>query len=64
MRPSANCGSSRQGKYSTQPPSPEERQTKQQAVQLMRNDPAMRSYFLDKVAGPVANKLFECGMIP
>jgi hypothetical protein len=37
---------------------------KQQAVQLMRNDPAMRSYFLDKVAGPVANKLFECGMIP
>jgi hypothetical protein len=48
----------------TQPPPPEEAQMKQRAVQLMRNDPAIRSYFLNKVAGPIANKLFECGMIP
>jgi hypothetical protein len=47
-----------------QPPSPEEAQMKQRAVQLLRNDPQMRSYFLNKVAGPVVNKLFECGMIP
>jgi hypothetical protein len=47
-----------------QPPSPEEAQMKQNAVQLLRNDPGMRTYFLSKVAGPVANKLFECGMIP
>jgi hypothetical protein len=47
-----------------QPPSPEEGQMKQKAVQLMRDNPDMRSYFLSKVAGPIANKLFECGMIP
>ena len=23
-----------------------------------------RQHFLDKVAGPIANKMFECGMIP
>lgn len=43
---------------------PEDAQMKQRAVQLMRNDPGMRTYFLNKVAGPIANKLFECGMIP
>jgi hypothetical protein len=47
-----------------QPPNPEEAQMKQRAAQLMRNDPALRTYFLNKVAGPIANKLFECGMIP
>lgn len=47
-----------------QPPSPEEGQMKEKAVQLMRNDPGMRTYFLNKVAAPIANKLFECGMIP
>ncbi|MFM0207995.1 hypothetical protein PQQ96_11340 [Paraburkholderia sediminicola] len=36
----------------------------QQAVQLLRNDPQMRAAFIDKVAAPIANKLFECGMIP
>ena len=24
----------------------------------------MRTAFLDRVAGPIANKMFECGMIP
>jgi hypothetical protein len=33
-------------------------------VQLMRDDPQMRTAFLDKIAGPVTNKMFECGMIP
>jgi hypothetical protein len=47
-----------------QPPAPEEAQMKQRAVQLMRNDPGLRTYFLNKVAAPIANKLFECGMIP
>ena len=31
---------------------------------LLRSDPARRAAFLDKVAGPIANKMFECGMIP
>lgn len=36
----------------------------QRAVQFLRNDATARTEFLNKVAGPIANKLFECGMIP
>lgn len=36
----------------------------QQAVQLMRTDPQMRAAFISRVAAPIANKMFECGMIP
>jgi hypothetical protein len=43
-----------------QPPSPAE----QRVVQLMRNDPAMMAAFIDRVAAPIANKLFECQLIP
>ena len=43
-----------------QPPSPEA----QRAVQLLRNDPQMRAAFINRVAAPIANKLFECGLIP
>jgi hypothetical protein len=42
------------------PKSPEE----QKAIDLLRSDPQRRTYFLNKIAGPVANKMFECGMIP
>jgi len=34
------------------------------AIEQLRKDPELRQHFLEKVAGPVANKLFECGMIP
>ncbi|MGH8034531.1 MAG: hypothetical protein ACREO9_04845 [Lysobacterales bacterium] len=34
------------------------------AVQMMKQDPELRTEFLNKVAGPIANKMFECGMIP
>jgi uncharacterized protein YifE (UPF0438 family) len=43
-----------------QPESPEE----QQAVQFVRNDAQAREAFLNKVAAPIANKMFECGLIP
>ena len=43
-----------------EPKPPEE----QKAVQFLRNDPAARTAFLNKVAAPIANKMFECGMIP
>jgi hypothetical protein len=33
-------------------------------IKLMRDDPKMRAAFIDKVAAPIANKMFECGMIP
>jgi hypothetical protein len=35
-----------------------------QAMDYLRSDNQARTYFLDKVAAPVANKLFECGMFP
>ena len=43
-----------------QPKSEEE----QRAVSFLKNDPQARAAFLNKVAGPIANKMFECGMIP
>jgi hypothetical protein len=36
----------------------------QRAMQALRNDPQMREAFINKVAAPIANKMFECGMIP
>ncbi|MGO9314238.1 MAG: hypothetical protein ACLQDI_16075 [Syntrophobacteraceae bacterium] len=36
----------------------------QKAVQFLKEDPQMRVAFIDKVAAPIANKMFECGMIP
>jgi len=47
-----------------EPPSGPEAELKQRAIAALKQDPQMRKYFLDKVAGPIANKLFECGMIP
>lgn len=42
------------------PPSPEEIK----AVQFLHSDPQMRVVFINKIAPPIANKLFDCGMIP
>jgi hypothetical protein len=42
------------------PPGPEE----QRAIQLLKGDPQMRAAFINKIAAPIANKMFECGMIP
>jgi len=36
----------------------------QEALQMLKSDPQMRSAFINKVAAPIANKMFECGMIP
>lgn len=36
----------------------------QETLDLLHNDPQMRSVFINKVAAPIANKMFECGMIP
>ena len=33
-------------------------------IQLLRDDPQMRAAFLNKVAAPIVNKMFECGMVP
>ena len=39
-------------------------QQEQELIQALRGDPQMRTTFINKIAGPVANKMFECGMIP
>jgi hypothetical protein len=43
-----------------QPKTPQE----QEIIQFLRNDAQMRAEFINRVAAPVANKMFECGMIP
>lgn len=45
-------------------PSPEKAALKQKVMVQLKSDPQMRQYFINKVAGPIANKLFDCGMIP
>ena len=39
-------------------------QEEQKVVQFLKNDPQARTAFINKVAGPIINKMFECGMIP
>jgi hypothetical protein len=36
----------------------------EQAIQNLRSDPQLSQLFISKVAAPIANKLFECGLIP
>ncbi|HEY2172156.1 MAG TPA: hypothetical protein VGJ30_21225 [Candidatus Angelobacter sp.] len=36
----------------------------QEVIQMLRSDPQMRAAFINQVAAPVANKMFECDMIP
>ena len=43
-----------------EPKSPEE----QRVIGLLQGDPQMRTAFINQVAAPIANKMFECGMIP
>lgn len=45
-------------------PTAEEIQKQDKALQMLRQDGAMRKAFLDIVAAPIANRMFECGMIP
>jgi hypothetical protein len=42
------------------PPSVEE----QRAIGVLRNDPQMRAEFINRIAAPIANKMFDCGMVP
>ncbi len=34
------------------------------ALNLLRDDPKARVDFIDKIAAPVLNKMFECNIIP
>ncbi len=43
-----------------QPPSEKEKM----AIDFLRDDAQARKAFIDKIAAPVLNKMFECGLIP
>ena len=51
-------------KQKSQPPTGKQAQIEQRVPEVLRNDSQMRTEFLNRVAAPSANKLFECGMIP
>jgi hypothetical protein len=48
----------------SQPQTGKREMMEEKAVEMLRKDPQMRTEFLNRVAGPIANKMFECGMIP
>jgi hypothetical protein len=56
----STCEQLWQQKSQKAPPSPEE----QRAIQMLKSDAQMRTAFINKIAAPIANKMFECGMIP
>jgi hypothetical protein len=56
----SSCEQLMQKKSQNAPPSAEEIKV----VEFLHKDPQMRAAFINKIAAPIANKLFECGMIP
>ena len=56
----SSCQQLQQKESQKAPPSPEEIK----AVQFLHSDPQMRVAFINKIAPPIANKMFDCGMIP
>jgi hypothetical protein len=48
----------------SQPQTGKREMMEEKALAMLRKDPQMRTEFLNRVAGPIANKMFECGMIP
>ena len=39
-------------------------QREQEVLQMLHDDPQMRAAFIDRVAAPIVNKMFECGLVP
>lgn len=54
------CAELKAKKAEKEPPSAQE----QKVIQFLKSDPQMRKEFINKVAAPIANKMFDCGMIP
>jgi hypothetical protein len=47
-----------------QPPTGRREEMEQRFIETLHQDPQMREAFINRVAAPIANKLFECGRIP
>ena len=43
-----------------EPPTDKEKE----AIEFLRNDSQARIFFINKIAAPVLNKMYDCGMIP
>ena len=43
-----------------EPPTAKEKE----AIEFLRNDSQARIFFINKIAAPVLNKMYDCGMIP
>jgi hypothetical protein len=56
----STCDQLYQQKSQKAAPTPEELKV----VQFLHNDAQMRTVFINRVAPPIANKMFECGLIP
>ncbi len=56
----SSCEQLYQQKSQKAAPTPEE----QKVVQFLHSDPQMKTVFINKVAAPIANKMFDCGLIP
>lgn len=54
------CAQLKAEKAAKTAPTPEE----QKAIAFLKSDPQMRTIFINKIAAPIANKMFDCGMIP
>ena len=59
---SSSCQDLQQKK--SQPATGGREMMEEKVVEMLRKDPQMRTEFLNRVAGPIANKMFQCGMIP
>jgi hypothetical protein len=42
------------------PPSEQE----EKVIQFLKSNPDLRKEFINKIAAPIANKMFDCGLIP
>ena len=57
---SSTCEQLWQQKAKKTPPTQQE----QEAIQMLKSNPGMRAAFINQIAAPIANKMFDCGMIP
>jgi hypothetical protein len=56
----SSCEQLYQNRAQKKQPGPEE----QKLIELLHADPQMRASFIAKIAPPIANRMFDCGMIP
>ena len=54
------CAELKAEKAAKTPPTEQE----QKAIAFLKSDPQLRTIFINKIAAPIANRMFDCGMIP